>query len=89
MTRLALYLQDAHPITDAIGYVQYAEQKGFEAVCGRPIPVWFVRRESQWRHLGPRRTRSRSDPVSSTSGLATQPGWHLCSQLSMISLLDE
>ena len=32
MTRLALYLQDAHPITDAIGYVQYAEQKGFEAV---------------------------------------------------------
>ncbi len=32
MTRLALYLQDAHPIRDAIGYTQYAEQRGFEAV---------------------------------------------------------
>lgn len=32
MTRLAIYLQDAHPITDAIRYVQYAEKKGFEAV---------------------------------------------------------
>jgi 5,10-methylenetetrahydromethanopterin reductase len=32
MTRLAIYLQDAHPITEAIEYVQYAEEKGFEAV---------------------------------------------------------
>lgn len=32
MTRRALYLQDAHPIQDAIGYTQYAESKGFEAV---------------------------------------------------------
>lgn len=32
MTRLALYLQDAHPIRDAIEYTQYAEQRGFEAV---------------------------------------------------------
>ncbi len=32
MTRRALYLQDAHPIRDAIGYSQYAESKGFEAV---------------------------------------------------------
>ena len=32
MTRLAIYLQDAHPITEAIEYVQYAESKGFEAV---------------------------------------------------------
>ena len=32
MTRLALYLQDAHPIPDAITYAQYAEQQGFEAV---------------------------------------------------------
>lgn len=32
MARRALYLQDAHPITDAIGYTQYAESKGFEAV---------------------------------------------------------
>ena len=31
MTRLAIYLQDAHSIPDAIGYVQYAEQRGFEA----------------------------------------------------------
>lgn len=30
--RVALYLQDAHPLTDAIQYVQYAEQRGFEAV---------------------------------------------------------
>jgi 5,10-methylenetetrahydromethanopterin reductase len=30
--RIALYLQDAHPIPDAIKYVQYAEQRGFEAV---------------------------------------------------------
>jgi 5,10-methylenetetrahydromethanopterin reductase len=30
--RVALYLQDAHPIRDGIEYVQYAESKGFEAV---------------------------------------------------------
>ncbi len=30
--RVALYLQDAHPLQDAIRYVQYAEQRGFEAV---------------------------------------------------------
>ncbi len=30
--RVALYLQDAHPIQDAIKYVEYAEQRGFEAV---------------------------------------------------------
>ena len=29
---VALYLQDAHPIRDAIEYVRYAEQQGFEAV---------------------------------------------------------
>ena len=32
MTRRALYLQDAHPIRDAMDYTQYAESKGFEAV---------------------------------------------------------
>ena len=32
MTRLAIYLQDAHPILDAIEYAQYAERSGFEAV---------------------------------------------------------
>ncbi|MDH3754732.1 MAG: LLM class flavin-dependent oxidoreductase, partial [Acidimicrobiia bacterium] len=32
MTRLALYLQDAHPIREAMEYAQYAEQQGFEAV---------------------------------------------------------
>lgn len=30
--RVALYLQDAHELKDAIQYVQYAEEKGFEAV---------------------------------------------------------
>ena len=30
--RVALYLQDAHPLPDAIEYVQYAESRGFEAV---------------------------------------------------------
>lgn len=30
--RVALYLQDAHPLHDAIKYVQYAEARGFEAV---------------------------------------------------------
>jgi 5,10-methylenetetrahydromethanopterin reductase len=30
--RVAIYLQDAHPLQDAIGYVQYAEKRGFEAV---------------------------------------------------------
>jgi 5,10-methylenetetrahydromethanopterin reductase len=30
--RVALYLQDAHPLADAIQYVQYAEERGFEAV---------------------------------------------------------
>ena len=30
--RVALYLQDAHPLADAIEYVQYAELCGFEAV---------------------------------------------------------
>ncbi|MEJ2148810.1 MAG: LLM class flavin-dependent oxidoreductase [Chloroflexota bacterium] len=32
MDRVALYLQDAHPIPDGIEYVRYAEEKGFEAV---------------------------------------------------------
>lgn len=32
MTRKALYLQDAHPIREAIAYAQYAESRGFEAV---------------------------------------------------------
>ena len=30
--RVAMYLQDAHPLQDAISYVQYAEKRGFEAV---------------------------------------------------------
>ena len=30
--RVALYLQDAHSLQDAIKYVQYAEAAGFEAV---------------------------------------------------------
>jgi len=30
--RVALYLQDAHPLPDGVKYAQYAEQKGFEAV---------------------------------------------------------
>jgi len=30
--RVAMYLQDAHDIREAISYVQYAEAKGFEAV---------------------------------------------------------
>jgi 5,10-methylenetetrahydromethanopterin reductase len=30
--RVALYLQDAHPLPDGIEYVKYAEQRGFEAV---------------------------------------------------------
>jgi 5,10-methylenetetrahydromethanopterin reductase len=28
----ALYLQDAHPLTEAIDYVRYAEERGFDAV---------------------------------------------------------
>ena len=32
MKRVALYLQDAHPLEDCIRYAQYAEKKGFEAV---------------------------------------------------------
>ncbi len=31
-TRNALYLQDAHTIADAMGFAQYAEERGFEAV---------------------------------------------------------
>jgi 5,10-methylenetetrahydromethanopterin reductase len=30
--RVALYLQDAHDLQDAIAYVQYAEENGFEAI---------------------------------------------------------
>src|SRR6266540_1738786 len=30
--RVALYLQDAHSLQDAINFVQYAEARGFEAV---------------------------------------------------------
>ena len=30
--RVALYLQDAHPLADAIGFVQHAEAMGFDAV---------------------------------------------------------
>jgi 5,10-methylenetetrahydromethanopterin reductase len=32
MKRVALYLQDAHPLQDGIRYTRYAEEKGFEAV---------------------------------------------------------
>jgi 5,10-methylenetetrahydromethanopterin reductase len=32
MQRVALYLQDAHPIRDGMEYAQYAEKRGFEAV---------------------------------------------------------
>ncbi|MEC8999323.1 MAG: LLM class flavin-dependent oxidoreductase [Actinomycetota bacterium] len=32
MTRLVIYLQDAHPIAEAMEYATYAEQRGFEAV---------------------------------------------------------
>lgn len=32
MTRLALYLQDAHPIRDGMRYARHAEDAGFEAV---------------------------------------------------------
>jgi 5,10-methylenetetrahydromethanopterin reductase len=32
MTRLAIYLQDAHPIREGMGIAQYAESRGFEAV---------------------------------------------------------
>ena len=32
MERVALYLQDAHDLRDGLEYVQYAEEKGFEAV---------------------------------------------------------
>lgn len=31
-TRMALYLQDKHPIPEGMQYVRYAEQRGFEAV---------------------------------------------------------
>ena len=31
-TRVALYLQDKHPIRDGMEYARYAEQHGFEAV---------------------------------------------------------
>ncbi len=31
-TRVALYLQDKHPIRDGMEYAQYAEARGFEAV---------------------------------------------------------
>ena len=29
---VAMYLQDAHPIREAMSFVQYAEAKGFDAV---------------------------------------------------------
>jgi 5,10-methylenetetrahydromethanopterin reductase len=32
MQRVALYLQDAHPIREGMQYAQYAEKRGFEAV---------------------------------------------------------
>ena len=32
MQRVALYLQDSHDLRDGLDYVQYAEEKGFEAV---------------------------------------------------------
>ena len=32
MDRVALYLQDSHDLRDGLDYVQYAEEKGFEAV---------------------------------------------------------
>ena len=31
-TRVALYLQDKHPIRDGMAYAKYADEKGFEAI---------------------------------------------------------
>ena len=31
-TRVALYLQDKHPIREGMAHARYAEEKGFEAV---------------------------------------------------------
>ena len=31
-TRVAMYLQDKHPIREGMEYARYAEEKGFEAV---------------------------------------------------------
>src|SRR5438876_10858647 len=32
MARVAMYLQDKHEIREGMAYVQYAEQRGFEAI---------------------------------------------------------
>src|SRR5213596_1106551 len=33
MARVAMYLQDKHDIREGMAYAQYAEQRGFEAIC--------------------------------------------------------
>ncbi len=32
--RVALYLQDSHDMRNGLDYARYAEEKGFEALCG-------------------------------------------------------
>ncbi|MGH9136773.1 MAG: LLM class flavin-dependent oxidoreductase [Acidimicrobiales bacterium] len=56
MTRVALYVQDAHPIRDAMAYAAYAEKQGFEAVwqadsrlvrdCSVPMAAFAATTES-------------------------------------------
>ena len=56
---MAIYLQDAHPITEAIEIVRYAESR-VSMRCGRPILDSFARRACRWQPSPPPPNRSRS-----------------------------
>ena len=70
--RVALYLQDAHEIRDGIKYVQYAEEKGFEAVW--QAYLLHVTLHSNMSGFKSHRTRTAGKPrPQSAPALVLQP----------------
>jgi hypothetical protein len=71
--RVALYLQDAHSIQDAIKYVQYAESRGFEAVWQAESRLVRDAIVPMAAFAATTTAASKSVPASSTTGRATPP----------------
>ena len=71
--RVALYLQDAHSLQNAIRYVQYAETAGFEAVWQAESRLVRDAIVPMAAYAATTRDTSKSVRGSSTTGHATLP----------------
>ena len=73
--RVALYLQDKHPIREGMEYAQLRRAARASRPSGRPRAGWSARRPCRWPPSPPSPTASRSARASSTTG----PGTSACS----------